>query len=188
MSGHSSKSVDQPFTGWWVSYSSVDDSTGVVSYLPWVQVSNEGWSDLSKTAFVDANGDELIDVVRADGSDWKVNYNGYGQSPTNGYVFTDPDTLRGANYTLAGDYLVFGQFDGDAANLMDAQFWRNGTWYTTNGEFDDDTDGVPGISLAGDAHPSRLSSRRRPAATPIKHTKPNGCSHPMWGRWFETWI
>ena len=90
MSGHSSNSLDQPFTGWWASYASVDESTGVVSYLPWVQVSNEGWSDLSKTAFVDANGDGLTDVVRADGSDWKVNYNGYGQSPTNGYVFTAP--------------------------------------------------------------------------------------------------
>ena len=118
MSGKSSiKDKDAvPFTGWWASYSSVDESTGVVSYLPWVQVSNEGWSDLSKTAFVDANGDELIDVVRADGDAWKVNYNRDGSETTsNGYVFSDADTLRaGANATLAGDHMVFGNFNDES--------------------------------------------------------------------------
>ena len=57
--------------------------------------------------------------------------------------------LRGANYTLVGDHLVFGQFDGDAANLMDARFWSSGKWYTIPGVADSLTDGVPGISLAG---------------------------------------
>ena len=169
MSGKSSiKDKDAaPFTGWWASYSSVDESTGVVSYLPWVQVSNEGWSDLSKTAFVDANGDELIDVVRADGDAWKVNYNRDGSETTsNGYVFSDADSLRaGANATLAGDHMVFGNFNDESS--WTHQYRRDGKWYTIYATRDSAEGAPTTIDISSrNSTRCRITPIFRPAARP----------------------